>query len=628
MNAVFKNEKLRKQFETDGYVVIPFLIDEQVQELKKTYSELPAQNIDFSSTSFLSDLELKKNTDAKNLSVLQPVAENYFQDIKILGTSFLTKQIGAETVMPVHQDWTVVDEENYFSATVWIPLQDTNLTNGAIQVIPGSHKFSDVLRSPSLKTFFTEIHNELQPFLKLLPMKAGEALIFNHALMHASPPNLSDMNRIAVTLGFTNKNAQLLMYYNTSGTTLEKYEMPDDMFVHYPEVKDKPMLGKLVQTFQYSVPQMDLNTFKMHIRNKNKKVKMQPLFRNEEHQNFFEQNGYFRLPILNEQEIKTLRDFYFNNGFRDEMGYGFYVGMDNSDKVKVRSMVETIKEVALPKIQPHLYDTQVFTASFVVKEPNPRGVVPPHQDWSFVEDEVAHCSLTCWIPLQDVNMENGCMGVVKGSNRYFQSIRPSPSPQVATPLKKHMFTIFPYVQLLEMKAGEALFFDNRTFHASPPNVTNELRLAVGLGFTHAAAEIRHYCLKPGTEDRLLKYKIDPEFFFKYDNTSLSKMYDQGKLIEGYGIPEEILYTWEDLSVEEIKQLMKDNGNTFNIELVEKLAALFNYNIDGTPKQDQPQPGYEEIKEPILAETATALPFWKVYTPGNVIREIKHRFTKI
>ena len=114
-------------------------------------------------------------------------------------------------------------------------------------------------------------------------------------------------------------------------------------------------------------------------------------------------------------------------------------------------------------------------------------------------------------------MENGCIGVIKGSHKFFDSVRPSPSPQVEAPLKNHMYTIFPYLQLLEMKAGEALFFDNRTFHASPPNTTDIPRVAVGLGFTQKAAEIRHYNLKPGTTDTLLKYKIDADFFLKFEN---------------------------------------------------------------------------------------------------------------
>ncbi|HNO48886.1 MAG TPA: phytanoyl-CoA dioxygenase family protein, partial [Chitinophagales bacterium] len=204
----------------------------------------------------------------------------------------------------------------------------------------------------------------------------------------------------------------------------------------------------------------------------------------------------------------------------------------------------------------------------------PKGVVPPHQDWSFVEDENRHCSVTCWIALVDTDMENGCLGVIKGSNKFFNSVRPSPSPQVPSPLAKHMFSMFPYFQLLPMKAGEALIFDNRTFHASPPNITNNARLAIGLSFTQKNAELRHYYLKPGTKDRLLKYKVDPIFFMKYDNGTLSKMYDAGKLIEGYELMEEIPYKWQDLSKKEMKDMILSAGNQHNKELTQHMTKLF------------------------------------------------------
>jgi ectoine hydroxylase-related dioxygenase (phytanoyl-CoA dioxygenase family) len=90
-------------------------------------------------------------------------------------------------------------------------------------------------------------------------------------------------------------------------------------------------------------------------------------------------------------------------------------------------------------MQQHMYDAQVFTASYVVKEPNPLSVVPVHQDWSFVDDEGEYCSTTCWIPLMDVNEENGALGIVTGSNNYYDVIRASPSPQ--TPHMRWQITI-------------------------------------------------------------------------------------------------------------------------------------------------------------------------------------------
>jgi ectoine hydroxylase-related dioxygenase (phytanoyl-CoA dioxygenase family) len=634
---IFKDISLQKKFERDGYVVMPFLSAEEVMQLRAIYKANVVADESFHSTSYHPDLSFKKTLDEKIRNIIQPHADAVLSHYRPLGAAFLTKNSGPTSAMPIHQDWTVTDEKKFFSATIWIPLQDTSFTNGAIQVIPGSHRFSEALRSPSLEVSFTGIYHRLQSFLKLLPMKAGEAFIFNHALMHASPPNLSGEPRIAVAFGFVPQDASLCMYYATNNHLVEKYSMPDDMFLRYPEVRFGPRIGVKKETFSYSVPPLTIEEVNQKIYLYRKSIKMKPLFKNPEHQQFFEENGYIKLPALNEAQIQKLTDYYYKVGLKDSTGYGFHIGMDIPDKERVKIMMNTIKEIALPAIEHYFDDVQFFTASYVIKEPNnPRSVVPPHQDWSFVEDEQQHCSVTCWITLQDVNMENGCMGVIKGSNKFFDNVRPSPSPQAATPLKNHMFNIFPFLELIEMKAGEALIFDNRTIHASPPNATNAPRVAVGLGFTQKEAALCHYYLKPGTDNILLKYKITPDFFLKYDNITLSKMYDRGETIQDCGSPEEVPYVWEDLSAGELAQRITAAGNTYKPELVEKMTVLFSaiypqelvnhlQQIKEEATANATAPASNQ-PEPTTSPTPQPMPFWKVYTPINILREIKYRLT--
>ena len=619
VNTIFKNSDFATRFQEDGYILFPFFCAEEIHQLKNIYDGIHHnEELIFESTSFIEDSSLKEVVNNQVEFIFKSKIEELFKDYKTLGTSFLTKRAGNNTNMPIHQDWTVVDEDDYSSVTCWIPLIDTTVHNGAMQVIDGSHLFSKALRGPSLPIPFEDIN--LAPYLKTIPLKAGEAIIFNHALIHASHANVSDKERVAVTFGLTHKEAQLLMYYSKNDK-VEKWEMPDNMFIEYPKIRFAPNIGKLKEVLDYKLQKLSLQEVRKNRIERRKKSTMVPLFKNEEHQNLFEKNGYILLPALPPEDVSQLRDLYAELGINDEKGYGFHVAMDNKDKSLVLKMVTTIKEIALPRVQEYLHDTQLFTASFVVKEPNPQGVVPPHQDWSFVENEVDHCSVTCWIPLQDVTMDNGCMGVIKGSNHFFESHRPSPSPQVETPLKKHMFTIFPFLELIEMKAGEALIFNNKTIHASPPNITNETRLAVGLGFTQKEAEIRHYYLKPGTTDTLLKYKITPDFFLKYDNAQLSELYDKGLAIEGIDEPEEIPYIFEDLGAEEFTKMIQDSGNQYNAVLVNRMSELFNN--DSKPEQENKQ---DEPQMAIVEEVIPLEPFWKVYTPMNVLREIKLRLS--
>jgi len=218
------------------------------------------------------------------------------------------------------------------------------------------------------------------------------------------------------------------------------------------------------------------------------------------------------------------------------------------------------------------------------------------------------------------------MGVIKGSHVIYDNIRPSPSPQVPTPLMNHLFTIFPYLEMYEMEPGEALIFDHRTFHASTPNITDDPRIAIGLGFTQADSEICHYNLKQnGKKDTLQKYKVDDAFLLKYDNSKLSRMYDAGESIEGYEIVEEFPYVYPDQTSDELLQQIKDAGNVFNVELAEHMAKLFNYNMDGTqkeePKAEEPESVLEEASSSSDSRT-----FWQTYTPMNVVREIRFRLT--
>ena len=560
-----------------GYFIDEFLNTEEIEFCKEIYSaNFSKHNEVFYSTSFHENIELKKKISDVILEKLTLKIKAKFSDYKLLGVSFLEKRSNQHNPLPLHQDWTVTDEEKYGSYTIWIPLDDTTKSNGAIRVIDGSHCIENNFRSPSLPVSFDKHRANFDKYLKTLSIPKGNAFVFNQKLMHASWPNTCNENRLALTIGLVPKDADLFMlYYDVSKKVLSKYAMQDDMFLHYSEIIKAPTIGKFIESFSYQVKEFsEQDLMNATYQNRLKSNTMQALFENETHQADFEKNGFIVQPVLDENDIAQLKDFLYSSGIKKVTDFGFYVGMDHEDKELVKTMMEKISAIALPKVKHLLKDFQLITASYVIKDPNPIGVVPPHQDWTFVEDEVQHCSVTCWIPLQDVNMQNGCIGVIKGSNKFFNSVRPSPSPQVPSPLAKHMFGIFPYLQLLEMKAGEALIFDNRTFHASPPNITNEPRLAIGLSFTQKEAKLRHYYLKPNTKDTLLKYEIDTNFFTKYDNGSLAKMYDRNELITDYNCIEELSFAWENLSKDEIKNRIVAAGNTYNTELAAHMAKLF------------------------------------------------------
>ena len=253
-NHIFKDEKLQKQFELNGYVVIPFLNKSQIKDLREFFFATHPQIPDgFYSSSFNSDEQHKQSVNEKIEQTLHSAVTERFNEIKKLGSCFLNKQPGQISEMPIHQDWTVVDEPNFDSVTIWIPLQDVNEQNGAIQVIDGSHRFSTELRSPSFDAPFKNVQDEMRKDLKLLPMKVGEAFIFSQALLHASPPNMSSEPRIAVTYGLIAKDAQLMFYHKNEEGKIEQYFVDEDFFQKYnTQIGERPKIGKLNKTFDYT----------------------------------------------------------------------------------------------------------------------------------------------------------------------------------------------------------------------------------------------------------------------------------------------------------------------------------------------------------------------------------------
>lgn len=116
-----------------------------------------------------------------------------------------------------------------------------------------------------------------------------------------------------------------------------------------------------------------------------------------------------------------------------------------------------------------------------------RGVVPWHQDSGYLEE---HCDealiITCWVPLVDATVENGCMQILPrvhhgklakhhtGGNMGFLVIKDENLPDDP---RKAVTAACP--------RGGVVFMTNRTPHCSTPNYSDHIRWSVDLRFQAA-----------------------------------------------------------------------------------------------------------------------------------------------
>lgn len=303
---------------------------------------------------------------------------------------------------------------------------------------------------------------------------------------------------------------------------------------------------------------------------------MRPLFKNQAVQAFFEENGYALIDLLSREEVDELLSYYRQLDNNHVGEYGFHVSMDNSSFDFVQGVISKLEEIILPRAHEHFDRCKMFTGSFVVKEPRPNSFVPPHQDWSFTDD-AQYNSVTVWTALVDTDIQNGAMAVLPGSHKWFQGPRASPSPGYITPFQAHGMDLFPYMKLIPMKAGQALVFENKTLHASPPNNSPTARIGAGIGLTQEEAPLLHYYVIPGSQPQTLQcFKVDRNFFFHYNNQRLLQLQQEGKFPEGYEKAGTVVNDPKILSKEELVELAEMAGNSRDPELDRYLQIFYSY----------------------------------------------------
>jgi ectoine hydroxylase-related dioxygenase (phytanoyl-CoA dioxygenase family) len=100
-----------------------------------------------------------------------------------------------------HQDDFYVKGNNE-ELTVWIPLFDTKVQQGALQVMPGSHKAGEVPHTMKVgkKALPASVYeNEI----RYIEMARGDALFFSSYLLHSSSLNISDEIRYSIQLRYS-----------------------------------------------------------------------------------------------------------------------------------------------------------------------------------------------------------------------------------------------------------------------------------------------------------------------------------------------------------------------------------------------------------------------------------------
>lgn len=275
---IFKEKEWQIQFEKEGYIILDGIPKEVLKALRNESKKLLA-NIKnehpegYFSAGQLARFELRNQSTQIIKTGLLPYILQHFdaQKIDIYSGNHLIKPRGKGSFLNTHQDSSLVDEVQNNAILAWCPLQDVNILNGRLCVLPGSHLIGNHYRSTTIKWVF-------EPFKKLiykhsipLIVKAGQICYFHTALIHHSQYNFFTPYRIALSAFITDKDATLINCFSNEETAkgkVEIYETDMDFFHNYDFNKRPPVQYKKLKEVEVCLPNLTHQKMKEMLNNK------------------------------------------------------------------------------------------------------------------------------------------------------------------------------------------------------------------------------------------------------------------------------------------------------------------------------------------------------------------------
>jgi hypothetical protein len=284
MRRVFTDPDQEIRFRRDGYVVLDLLSEDDVAHLLRTYERFEEHHEgEFTTSVLMDDLGARREVHDRVGEVLGarllPVLDGY----RLAVASYAVKRAGSgQGRVPLHQDFTFVDERTGTALSLWCPLVEVGLENGCLGVVPGSHPLNDNYREPCFLPYPDLVGLIEEEYLTPLPMRPGQAVFMDSRLFHGSPGNRSPRTRVVAAGVAVPRESQLLYCHRDldgDGSVLEVYEVPADFYLRH-DIGSRPAEGRLTVTVPRRVAELTELQLRSHFavleRDENRTINPRP----------------------------------------------------------------------------------------------------------------------------------------------------------------------------------------------------------------------------------------------------------------------------------------------------------------------------------------------------------------
>lgn len=242
---LFLDENNHRHFLTYGWCKITDVVrPEEIKSFIDAYGTICGMDgfkieNQFLNTGCLPNEKIRQITSVTINNNVQTILPRMFNMDKVAhhtGGSFVIKPPHKDSALAPHQDSSFIDETSNYSLFMWVPFCDVTDLNGAISVLPGSHLWGNTQRGFSTPWNLEKHVNLLTQYMHPVYANAGDVLIFDPALVHASAPNLSHDTRKAVTITVVKSNPDLIYYYKDNtmpADVIERFWVNEEFFRTY-----------------------------------------------------------------------------------------------------------------------------------------------------------------------------------------------------------------------------------------------------------------------------------------------------------------------------------------------------------------------------------------------------------
>jgi hypothetical protein len=225
-----------QELRTRGYTVVRLLKRDEAARLLKDLtvalrggfepSTVKGEQFDFHASFLASDPIYRQHAHQAISERFQSLLDEILADYEILIAGLFVKQPGSGA-LPVHFDWSMIESPEEIGVNVWCPMVDVNAENGALHLVEGSQQLVRHIGAPHTPPYCCGFEDAVMERSTMVPLQAGEALIYDNTILHWSPVNRSARPRPVIALNAIPRRARPVFYRLETERTGSRFEVYD-----------------------------------------------------------------------------------------------------------------------------------------------------------------------------------------------------------------------------------------------------------------------------------------------------------------------------------------------------------------------------------------------------------------